>query len=73
MRNRIRVLRAERRLSQADLADLVDVSRQSMNAIENGRHDPSVRLAFAIARALSVPVTEVFLEEEPDEAASRGL
>jgi putative transcriptional regulator len=51
-------------LSQAELADLVDVSRQSMNAIENGRHDPSVRLAFAIATALGVPVTEVFLEEE---------
>jgi putative transcriptional regulator len=63
MRNRIRALRAERRLSQAELADLVNVSRQSINAIENERHDPSVSLAFAIARALSVSVTEVFLED----------
>lgn len=66
MRNRIRVLRAERQLSQAQLADLVNVSRQSMNAIENERHDPSVTLAFAIARALSVPVTDVFLEDNVD-------
>lgn len=63
MKNRLRVLRAERELSQAELADLVNVSRQAVNAIENDRHDPSVSLAFAIARALGRPVTEVFLEE----------
>lgn len=66
MRNRIRVLRAERQLSQAQLADRVSVSRQSINAIENERHDPSVSLAFAIARALKVPVTEVFVEDDAD-------
>lgn len=70
MRNRIRVLRAERRLSQADLADLVNVSRQSVNAIENGRHDPSVSLAFAIARALGVSVTEVFLDDQVEGRSS---
>jgi putative transcriptional regulator len=64
MRNRIRVLRAERDLSQAALADLVNVSRQSLNAIENDRHDPSVKLAFAIARALRAPITDVFMEDE---------
>jgi putative transcriptional regulator len=64
MRNRIRVLRAERSLSQAELADRVGVSRQSMNAIENDRHDPSVKLAFAIARTLGVGVGEVFTEED---------
>jgi putative transcriptional regulator len=63
MRNRIRVLRAERSLSQAALADLVGVSRQSMNAIENDRHDPSVTLAFAIARALGADIGDVFLED----------
>lgn len=66
MRNRIRVLRAERRLSQAELADRVNISRQSMNMIENDRHDPSVSLAFAIARALGVAVTEVFMESEEE-------
>lgn len=66
MRNRIRVLRAERALSQAGLAERVGVSRQSMNAIENDRHDPSVTLAFAIARALGVALTDVFQDEEPD-------
>jgi len=64
MKNRIRVLRAERRMSQAELADFVNISRQSMNAIENERHDPSVSLAFAIARALGAPITDVFQEGE---------
>jgi putative transcriptional regulator len=63
MKNRIRVLRAERELSQADLAEAVLVSRQAINAIENDRHDPSVTLAFAIARALRRPIGEVFIDD----------
>ncbi len=64
MKNRIRELRAAKGLSQHRLADAVKISRQSMNAIENLRHDPSVTLAFAIAGVLEVPVTEVFIEEK---------
>lgn len=63
MRNRIRVLRAELKLTQAELAKTVDIARQSLNAIENERHDPSVTLAFAIAKALGVSITEVFLTD----------
>jgi len=63
VRNRIRVLRAELKLTQAELAKTVDIARQSLNAIENERHDPSVTLAFAIAKALGVSITEVFLTD----------
>jgi putative transcriptional regulator len=61
MKNRIHDVRRERALSQAALATLTGVSRQAINAIENDRHDPSVSLAFAIAAALGVPVTELFI------------
>ena len=64
MKNRIRELRTAQGLSQYKLAEAVKVSRQSMNAIENLRHDPSVTLAFAIARVLGAPVTDVFIEEK---------
>jgi putative transcriptional regulator len=60
MRNRIRVLRAEKGWSQAQLADLVRVSRNSINAIENGRFDPSLPLAFRIAGAFGLGVEDVF-------------
>jgi putative transcriptional regulator len=60
MNNRIRVLRAEKRWSQAELADRVHVSRSSVNAIENGRFDPSLPLAFRIADAFGLSVEEVF-------------
>ena len=53
MKNRIRVLRAEKRWSQAELAERVRVSRNSINAIENGRFDPSLPLAFRIAAAMA--------------------
>lgn len=59
MNNRLRVLRAERRLSQAELAELVDVSRQTVNAIEVGRHDPSLPLAFRIARVFGQPIEAI--------------
>lgn len=64
MNNRIRLLRTELGLTQADLAKAVNIARQSLNAIENERHDPSVTLAFAIARALGKPIDEVFIEAE---------
>ncbi len=60
MENTIRILRAERGWSQQQLADLLDVSRQSVNAIETGRYDPSLPLAFAIARLFERPIEEIF-------------
>lgn len=60
MNNRLRVLRAERRWSQAVLADNLGVSRQTVNAVETGRYDPSLPLAFAIARLFGLAIEEVF-------------
>jgi len=66
VRNRLRVLRAERDWSQADLAAALSVSRQTVNAIENGRYDPSLPLAFKVARVFSLRIEEVFSpDEEP--------
>jgi putative transcriptional regulator len=63
MKNRIRVLRAEKGWSQADLADQVGVSRNSINAVENGKFDPSLPLAFRIADAFALKIEDVFLKE----------
>jgi putative transcriptional regulator len=63
MRNRLKVLRAERDWSQAELAERLDVSRQSVNAIETGKYDPSLPLAFKIARLFSQPIEAIFLED----------
>ncbi|HTV78271.1 MAG TPA: helix-turn-helix transcriptional regulator [Steroidobacteraceae bacterium] len=60
MNNRLRVLRAQRNWSQAELALQLDVSRQAVNAIETGKHDPSLALAFRIARLFSLSIEEVF-------------
>ena len=60
MNNRLKDLRAERKWSQADLAALLNVSRQTINAIENGRYDPSLPLAFQIARAFEMPIESIF-------------
>ncbi|WP_304218014.1 helix-turn-helix transcriptional regulator [Phenylobacterium aquaticum] len=62
MKNRLKVLRAERDWSQADLAARLDVSRQSVNAIETGKYDPSLPLAFKIARLFGLAIEEVFSE-----------
>jgi putative transcriptional regulator len=62
MHNRLRVLRAERNWSQADLAERLDVSRQSVNAIETGKYDPSLPLAFRIARLFNLPIESIFSE-----------
>ena len=63
MKNRIRVYRAERGWSQAELADRLGVSRQTVNAIENDRYDPSLPLAFEISRVFDAPIPELFLYE----------
>lgn len=60
MKNRLRVLRAERAWSQQDLAERLDVSRQSINAIETGRYDPSLPLAFRIAELFGLAIEDVF-------------
>ena len=69
MKNSIRALRAERRWTQADLARELGVSRNSVNAIENGKYDPSLPLAFKIARLFELTVEEIF---EDDGAERQG-
>ena len=69
MNNRLRVLRAERRWSQQDLADRLDVSRQSVNAIETGKYDPSLPLAFKIADVFGLAIEEIFLRDVVEAAA----
>jgi putative transcriptional regulator len=64
VKNRLRVLRAERDWSQADLAARLEVSRQTINAIETGRYDPSLPLAFAIAKIFGKLIEEVFEADE---------
>jgi putative transcriptional regulator len=60
VKNRLKVLRAERDWSQADLADRLDVSRQSVNAVETGKYDPSLPLAFKIARLFGMSIEAIF-------------
>ena len=62
MTNRLKVLRAERNWSQAELALRLDVSRQAVNAIETGKHDPSLPLAFRIARLFEQPIEAIFID-----------
>ncbi len=64
MKNRLRVLRAEREWSQADLAVRLEVSRQSVNAIETGKFDPSLPLAFKLARLFGMAIEEIFTDEQ---------
>ncbi len=63
MKNRLRVLRAEREWSQADLAQRLEVSRQSVNAIETGKYDPSLPLAFKLARLFETTIEAIFSDE----------
>ena len=60
MENRLKVLRAMRNWSQAELADRLDVSRQAVNAIETGKYDPSLPLAFKLARLFDMKIEEIF-------------
>ena len=63
VKNRLKVLRAERNWSQADLAERLDVSRQSVNAIETGKFDPSLPLAFRLARLFGLPIEQIFSDQ----------
>lgn len=67
MKNRLKELRAERDWTQSDLARRLDVSRQTVNAIETGKYDPSLPLAFGIARLFALPIEEIF---DPEEASA---
>ena len=71
MINRLRSLRAERKWSQGDLAERLGVSRQSVNAIETGKYDPSLPLAFRIAELFSLSIEQVFVS--PTQHQSRGF
>ena len=63
MKNRLKVLRAERDWTQADLALALEVSRQTVNAIETGKYDPSLPLAFRLARLFGLPIEEIFQDQ----------
>lgn len=63
MKNRLKVLRAERDWSQADLAEQVGVSRQTINAIETGKYSPSIEVAFAFAQVFGCRIEEIFMPE----------
>ena len=63
MNNRLKVLRAERDWSQAHLAELLNVSRQTVNALETGKYDPSLPLAFKIARLFEMHIEDIFIDE----------
>ena len=63
MNNRLKVLRAERDWSQAELAKRLDVSRQTVNAIETGKYDPSLPLAFKLARLFGAPIESIFEDD----------
>jgi putative transcriptional regulator len=71
MENRLRVLRAERCWSQAGLAERLEVSRQSVNAIETGKYDPSLPLAFRIAELFDLAIEEVFVS--PSRRSSKAM
>jgi putative transcriptional regulator len=71
MQNRLKMLRTERDWSQSDLAERLEVSRQSVNAIETGRYDPSLPLAFRIAELFGQSIEEVF--ESPSRRSSKAI
>ena len=72
MKNRLNVLRAERRWSQGDLAERLGVSRQTVNALETGKYDPSLPLAFKIARLFGLAIEEIFDPDGVEEAKPAG-
>ena len=67
MRSKLKILRAEREWSQADLADALDVSRQTINAIETGKYDPSLPLAFKMAKLFNCPIEDIFKPDEVED------
>jgi putative transcriptional regulator len=70
VKNRLKVLRAERDWSQADLAERIGVSRQAVTAIETGKYDPSLPLALKIGRLFGQPVERIFLDDEEESAGA---
>ena len=64
MKNKLKQLRASRSMTQSDLAEALTVSRQTVNAIENGKFDPSLPLAFKLARLFDIPIEEIFDDSE---------
>ena len=72
MKNRLRVIRAERNWSQADLAEKLGVSRQTINAVETGKYDPSLPLAFKIARLVDMKIEEIFIFDEDEAPGDSG-
>ena len=64
MKNRLKILRAERDWTQTDLADALEVSRQTIHAIEKGKYDPSLPLAFKMARLFKTSIEEIFQDTE---------
>ena len=71
MENRLKVLRAERNWSQQDLGERLEVSRQSVNAIETGKYDPSLPLAFRIAELFGAPIEDIFVS--PSRRSSKAI
>jgi putative transcriptional regulator len=71
VKNRLKVLRAERAWSQQDLAERLEVSRQSVNAIETGKYDPSLPLAFRIAELFDRPIEDIFVS--PSRRSSKAI
>ncbi len=69
MKNRLKILRAERDWSQATLAEQLEVSRQTVNAIETGKYDPGLPLAFRIARLFEQPIEAIFDPEEQEHSS----
>jgi len=67
VKSRLKVLRAERDWSQAQLADALDVSRQTVNAIETGKYDPSLPLAFKLAKLFDCSIEDIFTPDQPEE------
>ena len=70
MKNRLKVLRAERNLTQAQLANALEVSRQTVNAIEKGKFDPSLPLAFRVARLFGMRIEEIFHDDDRSSVAT---
>ena len=64
MKNRLKILRAERAWTQTDLAEAMDVTRQTVHAIEKGKYDPSLPLAFKIAQVFAMPIEQIFFPSE---------
>lgn len=67
MKNRIEELRKERGIKQDELADVMEVSRQTISSLENGRYNPSINLAFKLARYFGVTIEEIFFYEEDEQ------